>query len=202
MPRKLEIRWMDAAELKARAAPYNPRRISDDEKAKLDASIRRFGFVLPVILNVTTNRIVGGHQRIDAAERTGTKVPVVEIETTEAKERILNIALNRIKGRFDAEKLDAVFRDLADTGADVESTGFDLLEIEELHAFLAQGGDAPHKDFEQVVVRVPKDGARTIREVLKRIKGEGKAAPTDENRNSNGNALAALADWYLAKNEP
>ena len=86
-----------------RAAPYNPRTISPAALKGLAASIARWGIVEPVIENKRTGCIVGGHQRIRAAESLGhTEIDVVVVDLEEAEEKALNIALNSpsISGEF------------------------------------------------------------------------------------------------------
>jgi ParB family chromosome partitioning protein len=51
-------------------APYNPRRISPEAQARLDASLRRWGAVKPVIVN-GNGTIIAGHQRTSAARALG-----------------------------------------------------------------------------------------------------------------------------------
>ena len=46
-------------------ASYNPRKISDDNKESLKNSIEEFGLVDPIIINLKTNNIIGGHQRFN-----------------------------------------------------------------------------------------------------------------------------------------
>jgi ParB-like chromosome segregation protein Spo0J len=45
---------------------YNPRKISESEKQDLEKSIKEFGTVVPVILNIglRANIVIGGEQRI------------------------------------------------------------------------------------------------------------------------------------------
>ena len=52
-------------------ADYNPRKISDDELGRLETSIKEFGFVDPIIINLKNNRIVGGHQRFKIIQKKG-----------------------------------------------------------------------------------------------------------------------------------
>ena len=44
-------------------ADYNPRKIHNTEYSKLTDSIRNFGLVDPIIINLRNNKIIGGHQR-------------------------------------------------------------------------------------------------------------------------------------------
>ena len=46
-------------------AKYNPRKISEQQYKSLGKSIEEFGLVDPIIINLKTNTIIGGHQRFD-----------------------------------------------------------------------------------------------------------------------------------------
>ena len=59
------------ADLRAMAAPYNPRTMDVHDMGALRRSLSTFGVVAPVVLNRRTRRIVGGHQRVLAAEAEG-----------------------------------------------------------------------------------------------------------------------------------
>jgi len=102
----MEVVTISTTELRQMASPYNPRIISDHDLAALARSMNEFGVVEPVVVNRRTGRIVGGHQRVKAAEASGIEeLPVVYVDLDEAAEKQLNIALNRISGEFDLEKL-------------------------------------------------------------------------------------------------
>lgn len=94
-------------------ADYNPRKISNKQMEDLKESIRTFGMVEPVIVNMHSKRkniVVGGHQRIDACEELGeTEVPTYEVKLTKEKEMELNIRLNKSGGTFDFDILDEFF---------------------------------------------------------------------------------------------
>ena len=82
-----------------------------------------FGIVEPVVVNKRTGRIVGGHQRVKAAEAQGIEqLPVVHVDLDETQEKQLNIALNRISGEFDVDKLAELLKDLEAMGADLDLT--------------------------------------------------------------------------------
>ena len=53
-----------------------------------------------------------------------TEVQVVEVELNEQEERILNVSLNKISGRWDNEKLTAILDELKEQG-EMALTGFD-----------------------------------------------------------------------------
>jgi len=129
----MEIAQVGTGDLAAMASPYNPRKISDHDLAALQRSLRFFGTVEPIVVNRRSGHIVGGHQRVRAAEAEGIEaLPVVYVDLDDPSEKQLNIALNRISGEWDLEKLAAVLGDLERAGADLGLTGFTDDEIEEL----------------------------------------------------------------------
>lgn len=125
-------------------ADYNPRKDlkpGDPEYEKLKRSIEQFGYVEPVIWNENTGRVVGGHQRLKVLTDMGiTEVDVVVVDMDTEKEKALNIALNKISGEWDTEKLALVIADLQGTDFDVSLTGFDPEELEDLFRDDVKGG--------------------------------------------------------------
>jgi len=117
-------------------ADYNPRKDlkpGDAEYEKLKRSIEQFGFVEPVIWNKTSGRVVGGHQRLKVLLDMGiTEVECVVVEMDEEKEKALNIALNKISGEWDKDKLALLISDLQGADFDVSLTGFEPAEIDAL----------------------------------------------------------------------
>lgn len=117
-------------------ADYNPRKDlqpGDPEYDKLKRSLTEFGYVEPVIFNQTTGRVVGGHQRLKVlADLDHTDVDCVIVELDETREKALNVALNKISGDWDESKLALLIADLDASDFDVELTGFDDAEIQEM----------------------------------------------------------------------
>lgn len=117
-------------------ADYNPRKDlkpGDPEYDKLKHSIEQFGYVEPVIWNKVTGRVVGGHQRLKVLIDMGiTEVECVVVEMDAEKEKALNIALNKISGEWDKEKLALLIADLQGADFDVSLTGFDPAELDAL----------------------------------------------------------------------
>ncbi len=130
----MQIEKIAVAELKA--ADYNPRKDlqpGDAEYEKLKRSIQEFGYVEPVIWNKRTGIVVGGHQRLKVMKDLGfTEVDCVVVDLDEAKEKALNIALNKISGEWDNNLLASLLKDLDGSGYDITLTGFDLAEAQEL----------------------------------------------------------------------
>ena len=117
-------------------ADYNPRKDlqpGDADYDKLKRSLSEFGYVEPVIWNKTTGNIVGGHQRLKVLADLGYKtVDCVVVELDETREKALNVALNKISGDWDESKLALLIADLDASDFDVELTGFDESEIQQL----------------------------------------------------------------------
>jgi ParB-like chromosome segregation protein Spo0J len=121
-------------------APYNPRKDlqpGDPEYEKLKRSIEEFGFVEPLVWNRRTGNLVGGHQRFKILLAQGAKeVECSVVDLDEIREKALNIALNKIEGDWDMPKLRDLLQELSETSLDLEITGFDEDEIENLLAEL------------------------------------------------------------------
>ena len=132
---------MKTAELKTlpvsvlKPAEYNPRKKlkkGDKEYKKIENSIREFGFADPLVVN-SDMTIVGGHQRLNVAIDLGyTEVPCAVVDVDKTREKALNIALNKITGAWDEEMLADLLKDLGDKDFNLEFTGFEAPEIEQL----------------------------------------------------------------------
>lgn len=121
---------------KINPAPYNPRKDlqpGDPEYEKLKRSIQEFGLVDPLIWNKRTGNLVGGHQRLKILQELGhTESHVSVVDLDDQKEKALNIALNKISGDWDYPLLKDLLEDLDTGDMDIEITGFDMAEIEDL----------------------------------------------------------------------
>lgn len=117
-------------------AVYNPRKDlkpGNPEYEKLRRSIEEFGFVEPLVWNKRTGNLVGGHQRLKILMAQGIReVEVSVVDLDDQQERALNIALNKISGDWDNEKLKDILEELDTGDFDVEMTGFTETEIEDL----------------------------------------------------------------------
>ena len=117
--------------------PYarNARTHSEAQVAQIAGSIREFGFLAPVLID-GDNGIIAGHGRVMAARMLGMdKVPcVVADHLTETQKRAYIIADNKLalNAGWDDELLALELQDIIDSDVDVDLTGFDVGEIEEL----------------------------------------------------------------------
>jgi ParB-like chromosome segregation protein Spo0J len=145
---KVEIRTLKEAQLTV--ADYNPRRDlqpEDAEYQKLRRSIEEFGYVEPIIWNERTGRVVGGHQRLKVLLEQGREdIEAVVVDLAEKDEKILNVLLNKVKGRWDIGKLADLLQQLDETG-DMEVTGFENWELQSLLMQYDHIKDLMEEDF-------------------------------------------------------
>ena len=117
MENKIDIAYLKRAE-------YNPRVMPAEEMSALKKSIGTWGFISPLVVNERSANeyvLVSGHQRLTALEQliakghvppqvdkddgiNGTRVPAIAVHLSIEEEKLLNIAMNKISGKWD-EKL-------------------------------------------------------------------------------------------------
>lgn len=117
-----------------RPAAYNPRvtlKPGDKEYEALKNSIEQFGAVVPLIVNSATGNLISGHQRYNILREAGAaEAEVVLLDIPLEEEKALNVALNKVDGEWDMDKLQQFF-DGIDYG-DIQVTGFTPDELESL----------------------------------------------------------------------
>ena len=122
-----------------RLVPYvnNARTHSAEQIKKLQASLREFGFVNPVLVDAGLN-VIAGHGRIMAAKAEGLdKVPCVFVEhLTDAQKRAYILADNRLAemAGWDEELLKIELDALKEMNFDISLTGFDDFEFKDAAA--------------------------------------------------------------------
>lgn len=128
------------------AAAYNPRvelKPGMPEYEALKKSIKDNGLVDPIIWNKRTGNVVGGHQRLQVIKDLGWEnadCSVVDID--EDEEKILNVALNKIKGKWDYDKLADLLRDFDYEVA--QASGF---SADEIALILANNSDIDDEEY-------------------------------------------------------
>jgi DNA modification methylase len=117
----------------------NPRK-NDEAVDRMCASIREFGFKIPVLAR-SSGEVVDGHLRLKAAKKLGiTEVPVILCdEWSDAQVKAFRLMVNRSVtwAEWDEELLAAELTDLRGLEFDLSLTGFDEREIDD---FLADPG--------------------------------------------------------------
>ena len=135
-----EMQWQTLPLSQLRPAAYNPRKAlkpSDKEYQKIKNSIQEFGYVEPIIVNFDMT-VIGGHQRLTVLKDLGyteAQCVVLHIED-ESKVKALNIALNKISGEWNEQLLADLLVDLQDAQFDLDLTGFEAPEVDQLFSKL------------------------------------------------------------------
>lgn len=113
--------------------PKNPRKHSDRQLEQIAQSIRRFGFLVPIIID-EEHRIVAGAGRWAAAGLMGLEdVPVIRAAfLTEADRRAFALAENRLGdlSEFDDVLLGAELEYLFEQDYDLDVTGFAVADLD------------------------------------------------------------------------
>jgi len=100
------------------------------EMEALKRALDRWGFVDPIVVRAQDKRIIGGHQRVEAAVAMGlTEIPVVYVNVSKVDAMVLNEALNRITGRWNEAELALHQEEIRLAGGDLSLTGFTDDEI-------------------------------------------------------------------------
>ena len=146
----MEMRKVKIKEL--RPAEYNPRQDlqpGDREYEKLANSLDEFGYVEPIVWNEETGNVVGGHQRLKIiGGNPDDEIMVSVVHLSEHDEKILNVALNKIVGRWDTGKLTEVLKELQEQG-ELELTGFEDWELDALSMEYDHINDLLSEDFSE-----------------------------------------------------
>lgn len=139
-------------------AAYNPRvdlQPEDEEYQAIERSLKRHGLVQPVVWNCRTNTVVSGHQRLTVLEAQGeTEVTVSVVDLDDIQEKELNVALNKITGEWDDDKLSVILNEL---GEEAAHTGFTLPEIDVLRDKLKSYFDDVTAPDEEEPTEEPED---------------------------------------------
>ncbi|MDP9412519.1 MAG: site-specific DNA-methyltransferase [Pseudomonadota bacterium] len=143
---KLSVTYRKISDLRPRAT--NPRTHSKKQLEQIAASLRRFGFTNPILID-DDDGIIAGHGRVEAARLIDMgEVPTVRLANlSDADKRAYVIADNRLaeNAGWDRELLGLEFQYLSelDVDFDLTLTGFELPEIDGLIGGLFPDADAP-----------------------------------------------------------
>jgi len=132
--------------------PGNPRKTlkpDDPGWRRLVKSLEEQGYVDPLIWNERTGHVLSGNQRLSIlTERSVSEVDVVVVDVPPEREMTIALALNNHAGEWDRELLIDALSGLTEIPEfDVELTGFDVAEVEDLLADLSLD-EADDDDFD------------------------------------------------------
>ncbi len=170
--------------------PYatNSRTHSDEQIAQVAASIKEFGFLIPVLVD-SQQVIIAGHCRVLAAEQLGlSKVPCIEAaHLTEDQKKAFVIADNKLalNAGWNDELLALSINELEAKGFNIDLLGFSLDELDNL---LITDDD--------VDIDFDKDEGRSGATINYLSFGKAKIPLTDEEHEQ----LITCLDEYVEKN--
>lgn len=138
-------RWVKIDDLIPDAA--NPRKHDARNLQILEASLRDYGQVEPLVVQKGTLRVIGGNGRLEAMRSLGiVDVEIREVDVDDSQARGLSVVLNRSAetATWDAEHLATALDELKAIDFDLDLFGFTEIEIDQLLADVqddAAGGD-------------------------------------------------------------
>jgi ParB-like chromosome segregation protein Spo0J len=102
---------------------------SHPEFQAIKESVEVHGIIQPLVFSKTRGYIIGGAQRLTVLKELGIEeVPVVEVEFKDiAQEKAANMALNKITGRWDPDKLEKLKKEGVFSKF---PTGFSMAEVD------------------------------------------------------------------------
>lgn len=139
------------------ANPLNYRKHPQRQRDAVNASLRELGWISTVIENITTGNVVDGHERIWNALPNNEDVPYLQVELSEAEERLALAIFDPITSmaETDAQILDDLLREvntgeaalqqvLADLAADANVIPPEFKEYDETVADDVEMIECPH----------------------------------------------------------
>lgn len=115
MNQDLKIEYVDPVFLKPN--PWNSNKVGPEMEARLEASLREFGFIRPIVARELVNgdlQILGGEHRTRKAREMGfDSVPVIILKgVTDAQAKAMGLVDNGRYGEDDALKLGAILEEI------------------------------------------------------------------------------------------
>lgn len=189
--------------------PYakNARIHNEAQIAQIAGSIKEFGFNNPVLID-KDNGIIAGHGRVMAARKLGLKeVPTIQLDhLSENQRRAFILADNRIamNSHWDEEILSLELSDLKDA-LDLTDLGFEVAELDKLMNGILPLDEMPdlrigdREPIQQMTFKLHDDQVDTIDQAIEYVK-KNFDIKNELNENSNGNALAMMAELFMTQN--
>lgn len=153
-----------------KVVPYanNARIHSPEQQALLKASIDKFGFINPVLVDAN-GTLIAGHNRAAVAVQVGMKtLPVIQLaHLSEGDAKALRLADNSIPERahWSPELVETELAALAELNFDVDSLGLDEIKLPELEELDPTVSRSPRKKT-TIFVSVANADAEKSRKII------------------------------------
>jgi len=186
--------------------PNNARKHGERDLAAIVASLEKFEQQTPIVIT-SDNVVIKGNGTVMAAMKLGwTHVEAIRTNLTGQQVTAYALADNQtgLLSTWDNEKLLELLQGL-DEQSLIDACGFDEMAMAELMANLGQFdveevvepvlADGDREPFQQMTFTLHDAQAETIKSAIVKAKAAG--AFDGLNENSNGNALARIAEAYV-----
>ena len=116
----------------------NPNRMSKEQLERLKTSMKKWGFIVPIITNKDL-LIADGEQRYTAAKALGmVEVSVIRLPVEDVDRRLLRQVLNKLKGKHEKELDLLEFEKIVDAGKEDDLKYLLMLSDEKLKDALSK----------------------------------------------------------------
>lgn len=124
------IVWKNPIELNAN--DYNPNVVQPQEFALIELSLRKHGWLQPILIT-QHDVIIDGFHRWTISTKNGWQIPCIVLELEETERKLLTIRINRAKGTHVALRMSDIVKSLVDSGLTreyiAEGIGATLFEV-------------------------------------------------------------------------
>ena len=200
----LRLEYLDPSELADNGKNY--RRHPAHQITALKGVLSEVGWAGALLYNETTQHLIDGHARKQVTP-SGERVPVLIGSWSEAEEALILATLDPLAAmaEADAEVLAALLREVSTNDTALQQMLADLAEgagitpPDENEWGAALGGlpSGEKAPFQQMTFTLSDAQTEIVRSALSAAKKHGGEFAGTGNENSNGNALARLAEVYL-----
>jgi len=116
----------------------NPNKMSKEQLERLKTSIKKWGFIVPIITNKDL-LIADGEQRYTAAKALGmVEVSVIRLPVEDVDRRLLRQVLNKLRGKHDPELDRAEYERIIEAGKEEELKYLVMVSNEKLKNLLSE----------------------------------------------------------------
>lgn len=154
----------------------NPNRMSDKQHKALAESIKRWGFLVPVITNKDL-LIADGEQRYTVAKSLGMKeIPTIILPVDDVNRRLIRQVMNKLRGEHDLVADAMEFERIIHAGKEDDLKALLVLSEEKLQSLLRKARDevdesTPPMDTFEVIVQCNSEDE--VKETLEKLVKEG-----------------------------
>ena len=185
-----------------RPHPQNPRK---GDVGAIYESIEANGFYGAIVAQKSTGHILAGNHRWKAAHEANlASIPVIWVECDDDRALRILLADNRAndKAGYDDSVLADILAKLSNE-SDLIGTGYTAADLDDLIGSVAELDGMPElpsgdrEPIQQMTFTLHDNQAEIIKEAIEKAKAIG-PFPETGNENSNGNALARVAELFLS----